>query len=366
MGPPAARKSTAIKLGTAILRKMDYNTLAPERMSRQSFLDELYRINQPSIKFGVDELDIEAMFNLPGKYPYEMAIHAGEFIDFIGQNDKDYLMLLTSLWDNLPTYSNPKVSKTSVTVDEPTINLLGGATTENLNMAFPSTMMDTGTLSRFLFIHSNSSNKKVLFPKPADKAKTQQVVDFLTRIKNEVKGNAKFTPDAKDLLQHIYDEQRPLDDPRFSHYSGRRLPHLIKLCMIHAAARISTEIDVNDVAYAHTILMTAEHSMPLALGHFGRSRQSITQHAILEYLEMQKRPVSIRDLYSVFSGDFSRETDFQSMLFDMFTTGKIDSVLNTKTDKKDLVVKPRTLPKWAQALVIPDLLTAQERETIGM
>lgn len=366
MGSPAVKKSTAIKLGTQVLRQSNYNLMAPDRMSRQSFLEEMYRINQPEHRWGVDPNDIEAIWDLPTSYPYEMTIHAGEFIDFIGQNDKDYLMLLTSLWDNLPGYSNPKVSKSSVNVQEPTINLVGGATTENLNMAFPPNMMDTGTLSRFIFVHATPTGKKVLFPKPTTKERMQKIVDHLNLVKETVKGDAVFDADAQELLHHVYEEMRPHEDPRLAHYSGRRLTHLFKLCMIHAAARVSTNISVEDVTRAHTVLMAAEHNMPSALGHFGRNKQSITQHAILDYLETQNKPATLATIYSVFSADFSRESDFQTLMFDLFQSGKITMDDNVQTGIKEVNLKPRVLPAWSQDLMIPDYLTDQELAMIGM
>lgn len=366
MGPPATRKSTAIRLGSNILRQANYRLLAPDRMSRQSFLEEMFKINQPEHRFNVDPDDIDAVWDLPTTYAHEMTIHAGEFLDFIGQNDKDYLMLLTNLWDNPQYYSNPKVSKSSIQVTEPTINLVGGSTAENLNMAFPPNMMDSGTLSRFIFIHASLTGKKVLFPKPTSKEKAQGIVDWLVEIGNKVKGDAEFEDDAKELLHHIYEEAKPLDDPRFAHYSGRRITHLFKLCLLHAASRLSTTVSVRDVAQSHTVLMAAEHNMPQALGHFGRSKQSITQHAVLEYLESTGKPASLQTIYSVFSADFTRESDFQTMMFDLFQGGKIKMVDNLQTGIKEATTNPRKLPKWAQDLMIPDFLTDQELKIIGM
>ena len=149
MGPPAARKSTALKYARNLLKKAGYKRMAPERMSRQAFINEMHAINQPEAL----GLGLEDILDMETDYPYEMSIAASEFVDFIGQHDKDYLMLLTALWDNEDEYSNPKISKNSIKVIKPTVNLISAATPLNLEQAFPSGSMDTGTLSRFIFVH---------------------------------------------------------------------------------------------------------------------------------------------------------------------------------------------------------------------
>lgn len=333
-------------------------------MSRQTFLDEMARINQPD-NMGIP---LEQQFEMPLDYPYEMTVHANEFIDFIGQNDKDYLMLLTNLYDNLPEYSNPKLSSKSVIVRKPTINFIGGSTPENLNMAFPSTAMDTGTLSRILFIHSNPSPKKILIPQRPPHEAMITMLNWLAEIKKKVQGAFTITEDALSALDYIYQNFEPLEDSRFSFYSGRRLDHLLKLSMIMAATRLSTTMDIDDVVTANSILGVAEFSMHKALGHFGRSKQSTIMHSIIEYMETVGKPVVLKELYTVFVSDFNKETEFMSMIMDMQNSGRIRAVnIGTEEVRKPAfeVVKKK-LPKWIAQMIVPDVLTDQELHSVGM
>ena len=363
-GQPASRKSTAISIGTRLLKATGYARFASDRMSRQTFLDEMARINQPD-NMGIP---LEQQFEMPLDYPYEMTVHANEFIDFIGQNDKDYLMLLTNLYDNLPEYSNPKLSSKSVIVRKPTINFIGGSTPENLNMAFPSTAMDTGTLSRILFIHSNPSPKKILIPQRPPPEAMVTMLNWLAEIKKKVQGAFTITEDALSALDYIYQNFEPLEDSRFSFYSGRRLDHLLKLSMIMAATRLSTTMDIDDVVTANSILGVAEFSMHKALGHFGRSKQSTIMHSIIEYMETVGKPVVLKELYTVFVSDFNKETEFMSMIMDMQNSGRIRAVnIGTEEVRKPAfeVVKKK-LPKWIAQMIVPDVLTDQELHSVGM
>ena len=56
--------------------------------------------------------------------PAESYIMSGEFTDFIGQGNMEFVTLLTNLWDNLDEYKQPKIQGKSVHVHKPTANLL--------------------------------------------------------------------------------------------------------------------------------------------------------------------------------------------------------------------------------------------------
>ena len=364
MGAPAARKSAAIGVGTGLLRAVRYKYLAPERMSREAFLDELKLVNAPDLEeAGSLEALLDQMDSLEGK-PSEFSVHAGEFVDFMGQGDKDYLMLLTTLYDNLERYRSPKIARKTVEIYKPTVNLLGASTPENLNMAFPANMMDTGTLSRFLFIYSNPTKEKVLIPSGClDIAVEVELIDKLEKIR-ALKGTASLAPDAEELLQGIYGLAEPLKDPRFSFYSGRRLSHLIKLSIIQAATRLSLTITAEDILIANTILCAAEARMPQALGHFGISKNSQTIHNMLQYIEARPKLLTINDLYKIFSNDFTKQGDFQQVIQDLVSAERISLFKKDKSVVVDVV--KANIPKWAIDLMMPEVLTESEREAIGL
>lgn len=359
-GDPGVRKGTALRIGTNLLKKVGYDKFAPDRMSRQAFLDEMHRLNAPPTELGA------LLDYIPGEAVFEMSIHASEFIDFIGQQDKDYLMLLTKLWDNEPEYANPKISKHSVTVNKPTVNMLAANTPEALALAFPPSTVSTGTFSRIIFVHSPPTGKKILIPPVPNKALEEGLVNHLTAIKAGVKGPANITAEAMEALSYIYAKQLPLSDPRFSHYNERRIIHLLKLCLICSAMRISTTITEADVLEANTILGMTEYNMPAALGHFGRSRQSVTMHSVLEWVRKQKGLVTYPEIFKRFISDFNGEKDFQSSLMDLQQSSKLVAVRDGDNKFAGFTTQDDEFPKWLKELMIVDKLTSQERGMIGL
>lgn len=365
-GLPGVRKSTALKIGTKLLKKAGYTRFAPDRMSRQAFLEEMHRMNQPE-NMGMkleDMLDLDLNMS---ELVYQMAIHATEFIDFIGQHDTDYLMLLTRLWDNEDEYANPKISKTSVKVMSPTVNMLAANTPENLNRAFPANTMDTGTLSRIIFVYSPPTGKHILIPSQPDPKLEFVVLDRLKEIQDKVKGPATLTEGAYKALDHIYRtfSRFPLQDPRFAYYNGRRQTHLMKLLLVVSAMRCSTVIEQDDVLLANTILTMTEHGMPKALGHFGRSRHSLLINDMLEWIRAKGELVNTPELYTRFISDVGSETEFQRIVNDLANSGKI-SWVKEGAHLLGMQVVDEPFPKWASQIVQVNALTKQERSLIGV
>lgn len=367
MGSPAARKSTAIDVGTSLLRKVKYKYLAPQRMGREAFLEEMIAANQPDLdEIGDIENLIDRMDDLDGGTS-EFTAHASEFVDFMGQGDKDYLMMFTTLYDNLPEYKNPKITRKSVVINKPTVNLLGASTPENLNMVFPANMMDTGTLRRFLFIHGDPVKEKILIPSGSLCPENEkELVEHLAKVR-ELRGVMRLDDTAHQLLEGIYKMYEPMRDPRFSFYSGGRLTHLLKICSVVAASRLSLEISAEDVLRANTYLCAAEVRMPVALGHFGSSKHSQATHNIIEYLEARPRKVSVQEAYRVFSSEFGKQAEFLSLLGDLQEAGKLKVVaLQDGSNKTVLEVVRETIPTWAKDLIVPEALTKDELEVIGL
>lgn len=359
-GKPSARKSTAMNIGSRLLKAAGYKKFAPARMSRNAFLEEVARINNPD-----SETDIDLLLDMEIEYVNEMTIHAGEFIDFIGQNDRDYLMLLTTLWDNPDEYSNPKISKTSIKLTKPIINMISCNTPENLNAAFPGNSMDTGTLSRFIFVNCPLTGRRITFPKAPDKELEKKLVAHLADIQTLVRGKATLTEDARAAAEFVYSNAKPLDDPRFVYYHGRRFTHLLKLCLVISAMDHRTEITAEDVWLANTILGETEYFMPAALGHFGRSRISATVHELVEWIIDQGKPVQLKEIYRQFVSHFNSEKEFQECITSLLQSNKI---VNIKRNGEHLgfTSKDAALPKWIRDIMVVEQLSDQERNYLGV
>lgn len=351
IGVPASRKSTAIKAGKKLLGLHGYSSFAPEKISLEKFLIELH-----DLTWGIDdEIESTEDFTLERNIfgtnnpkqaaadmdIAEMYIASDEFVDFIGRNNIDFISLLGSLWDYEGVYDRKLKHSKAVYINNPTINIIAGNTHKGFNDAFPPDIQGQGFFSRLLLIHAEPTGRRITFPEPSTQEDTVAVLEFMTRIKQHCVGTVLFTDAARDICDKIYLNWNPLSDIRFESYSGRRFTHLLKLCIICAAARVSKIVDTQDVIMANTLLTYAEYSMPKAMGEFGKGRNSAVSHKILELISNAETPVTLHEI-------------IKHVHSDLDNLNSLNDIMNglRMADKVQVIEGGRFLPKRQQRILI--------------
>ena len=350
MGPPGARKSTAINIASKLVKAAGYTRFAADKVSKEKFL-----IDMSSYEDGIDEEDLAA---LTLDEPAECFIVAEEFTDFVGSNNMEFLTMLTKLWDCPPEYKNPKIHGASAIINEPTINILAGNTAQGFALAFPPEALGNGFLSRMLFIQGETTGRKVTFPPPPDELLREFLVNHLKEIKIKVKGQATLAPNVRSLCDKLYNDFVDIDDSRFKHYSTRRFTHLLKLSLIIAASNLRTEVREEDCLKANTMLHYAEAVMPKALGEFGKSKYSDVSNQILDLLNKAKTPMTMRDLWIKVSKDLSKIQELGEVLRNLQHARKIQVV--KVLGKEGFLPLHSTKVSWDTSLLVPEWLSQEE------
>lgn len=337
VGEAGCRKSTAIKtFSKPILTEAGFNKIAASKTSKEKFLLDLAKgmenVNNPE-----DHLDVregasdwgknKTMQELFGSVdvsePSECLIMADEFNVFMGHSNVEFIDMLTDLWSYSGMYTQRTKSGKSVLVPNPTISILAGNTQIGISMSFPTEVIGQGFFSRLILVHSEPSGRRISFPPPPDLVKKAKLVKDLTEIAAKIRGEIKFEPSAMSAMDEIYQSWMELDDVRFKSYSSRRFDHLMKLCLIVAAAKKMLSIDIATVEYANTILHYTEHAMPKALGEFGKARNSDVNAKILDMLEKSDKPLSMPELFEKLSRDVASTKELAEILSSMMAAGKI-------------------------------------------
>jgi hypothetical protein len=351
MGTPGARKGSAMNIGRDLLKAAGYGRFSASRTSLERFL-----IDMRSIDDLVNITDIE---ELTFDEPSESYIFAGEFVDFIGPNDIAFINLLTNLWDNPPDYKHPKIQGRSVEVHKPTVNLFGGSTPQTFAIAFPPEVIGTGFTSRLLLIHAEPTGKKIAWPSLTDALVREAFVLQLKDIKSNIKGEAIFSPAARNLSKEIYKSEVYVDDSRFTFYQQRRYTHLLKLALIHAASDLSIEVKEEHILRANTMLSRAERWMPKALGEFGKSRYAAASNEVLQFLARRHVPATVSDIWKVVDRVLTKLPELTEVLANLKSAEKIQ-VINLK-GKTGYMPRHVEKPEWKSNLVLMDWLTEEEK-----
>lgn len=349
MGAPGTRKSTAISIGKRLLKEVGYHRFAPDRMSKERFLMEMM---PPEL----DNLDEDLELLVLDK-PSEIFVVAEEFGDFMGMNNMEFLTMLTKLWDNMDSYTHPKIHGKSVEVFQPTVNILSGNTIQGLALTIPPEGLGNGFLSRVLFVYAEETGIKITFPVPPNEELLSSLVDHLKAIK-ELKGVVTYHKDAKHTLDRMYKEFMGIDDHRFKPYGTRRFTHLLKLCMIMAAADLRTEIREVDTLKANTLLHHTELNMPKALGEFGRSKYADVSGVVLSVLDKTSFPLTLNELWKYVNKDLNRLAELGDLIRGLLAAEKIQVM--TIAGKQGYMPLHQDVREWSPDLLIDGFITAKE------
>lgn len=331
IGNPGTRKSTAIKTFKKLLVAAGYNTIAASKTTKEKFMLDLSGVEQA--EESQDILD-RNLFGETNGIPAESFIMADEFNDFFGNNNLEFISLLGSLWDWEGPYENRIKNGKSFTIPDPTISILGGNTPTGFSLAFPTEILGQGFFSRLLLIYGEPNGRKIAFPEERSKEDFAAQVAKLQEIKRVCNGAMPISPQARALLGKIYGGWRSIPDVRFESYSNRRFTHLLKLCLIHAASALHTEIQEEDVIAANTVLHYTETLMPKALGEFGKAKNSDVAHKIMQLLDSAIEPQSIQDIWKHVSTDLDKIAQLTDLLLNLKAAEKIQSVQNGWLPKK--------------------------------
>jgi hypothetical protein len=355
MGSPGTRKSTAIKIATGLIKKAGYTKIAAERTTKEKFLMDLAGENQG------DPADIMEQ-NLFGESveEAEILVAADEFNTFVGNGNIEFLSLLGVLWDYSGPFEDRKKNSKSFIINDPTVSLLAGNTPTGFSLAFPMEAIGQGIFSRLLLIHGESTGKKITFPDAPSLENTAKLVELFNALKTTSIGKAEITNEAKSLLDDIYRSWIGLNDVRFESYSNRRFTHLLKLCLVISAAHFRNTITESDVVYANTILSHAEHTMPKALGEFGKAKNSDVSHKVLQILESSYTVIPFKDLWKQLHNDLDSISALKDIIANLTIADKVISV------QGGFLAKRKILEEASDSRAVDySLLTEEERRYIS-
>jgi hypothetical protein len=346
IGNPGTRKSTAVMRSRRLLAGVGYETFASEKTSKEKFLMDLagmadedgydYRLRPSTRKsklgsglIGLEDLIGDDAAAAGEKSPREVFVVADEFNEFVGSGNMEFLSMLGVLWDwddDSRMYRQRLKTSKSVDIYQPTVSILSGNTHSSFLAAFPPQAVGQGFLSRLLLIYGERPRAKYAFPEAPSEHLTALLMERLSAIRSKVQGPATVDPAAREALTRIYSSWPELDDNRFQYYSSRRYTHLLKLCLVFAAARCSTTIIEFDVLYANTCLTYAESLMPKAMGEFGKSRDSEASTKLMQELYKATRPLTMQKVIEILSHDLEGPREITALLQKLVTGNRIQYV----------------------------------------
>lgn len=327
IGGPGTGKGVTFGILKSVLDSTSFRAFAADKSSKEKFIEDFAKgFDFRSDIADANDYESLALFS-EEHTPREVFIAAEEFNDFIGQNNLEFIGLLTKLWSYTGVYSNRLKTGRSVEIFEPCVNLFGGNTHAGFAMAFPPEVLGQGFLARLILVYGESTGRRISFPEPPNQETKQSLGALLENIKLRIRGEAAIDRNAKDMLDEINQSWAGFsDDLRFQHYGSRRFTQLLKLCLIFGASRLSNSISREDVIDANTLLTDTEDVMGKALGEFGKAKHSDVNTKIMSALNEAVKPLNVTDIWKFVSNDLDSIADLAKILQNLTSAEKIHHV----------------------------------------
>ena len=281
VGPPAARKSTALSQGQGFLDHLQIS-VAANKITPEALIMALEEASTSSAIDGVTAIHSS------------LTAYCSELTTFIGNNNgnnssRDLLTYLTDWFDCPHKWEYRTKGSGTNNIVNLYFNMIGATTPALIRTSLPLDTIGSGLASRMIFVHSHTKGKKVA--RPFQNEKEKQLENLLVKdleqiylMKGNFKPTSKFVDSYENWYQQAADVEEINNDVKFEHYCSRRQIHLLKLCMILSASRTDEMIlDEVDFLRAHNLLLYTESKMSSTFAGVGKSSfADVTQRLYLE------------------------------------------------------------------------------------
>ena len=269
VGPPAAGKSQAISPVAALwmqaiqlLPPTEQFHIAPDNVTKAALVDALSRARGQRL-FKANDITPGGLMEW-----HSMFIASPEFGVLIPRHDLEFLSVLNHIYDNPPYYREERRTLEGKNPDifNPQLTILAGTQPDYLNSILPPEAWGMGFTSRIIMVYASTPPKIDLFAEETPgREKTAQGLARRLAGLSSLTGHFSWTAESKGALAEWYSSgMAPAPEHvSLTHYLGRRILHMVKLCMISAASRgESMEITGEDFSRAKGWLLEVEALMP--------------------------------------------------------------------------------------------------------
>jgi hypothetical protein len=254
VGPAGLGKSLCTSLAYELLASIQTPEtplhIAPTSVTKASLADAIDKAERRIVK--MDHNPPITQFN-------SLQIVANELGVFLPAWDTDFMSTLTDLWDNGRYHETRRHRKEEINIPKAQINMLSAATPAFLNSLLPEGAWEFGFMSRVINVYSGESIYTDIFAKlDFDGSMYKDLVADYRDIYS-IWGEFTVSIDVQNAVNAwVQQGQQPKPDhPKLMTYNTRRLAHLLKLCMIAAAANDSERVITLD-HYAEALDWLAE------------------------------------------------------------------------------------------------------------
>jgi len=264
--------------------------IAPTSVTKASLIDRLDEANRRIVR--PTESPSVVQFN-------SLQIVANEFGVFLPAWEAEFMNTLTDLWDCGRYAESRRTGNTKLDIPNTQLNLLSATTPAQLMNLLPEGAWEQGFMSRILLVYSGETAFTDLFAELDIDGRLYAKLELDLKDIYSMYGELTVDPETQEALNTWGRAGGPPipEHPKLVTYRQRRIAHLLKLCVISAAACNSDRvITIDNFAEALDWLVELEEHMPdifksLKIGGDARAIEDCYHYVYQKYHKLGKKPV---------------------------------------------------------------------------
>ena len=229
--------------------------VAPDFVTRASLIDDLLAAKCSRI-------------TPSGLVTYHSLLAAPEeFEVLLPSYDSSFISILNDLWNNKPSHRETRRHGPAkdITIVNPTLNILAGATPAYFTAHFPDEAWNTGLIRRIIMVYSQEAPLKDIFLETPDQSTLHKLLLSRLSTISGLYGEASWSPEAMKLIRewHLGGQEPKPTHSKLAYYNASRSHLVIKLALVSAVSRSGhSHIDLVDAKRAFHWLFETEAIMP--------------------------------------------------------------------------------------------------------
>lgn len=316
-GPSANGKSTAIDMGTKLLKRVPGIKFGADDTTRAAMAQAFAQARETVMLPDGEEMEMSALF-----------FKASEFGNLFDTLDGKFTTFLIDMWDGKDGFKKETKGNGNDEIVNPCINIAAGLTPSGAAVLFDKMSLSGGFLGRCIVVYQAKKWKRVSYPALVRDKKTKVLQDMLAEDlmqMAEITGEFAITKEGLEWGDAFYN--RTIDylelggnEGFAAGYLGRKQTHLHKLAMIIAVARGGMVLTREIMEEALRWLDEMEADMPKVFAKIGKDKLALVAQTIEELAEKQQ---SSLELYAQVHSLLPDYSEFERVLDGLVLSGKL-------------------------------------------
>lgn len=342
VGPPAARKTSAMEISQIMLEDLGDVLFAGTAMTKEALAKKLEKegIKTITLKDGT----------MREITPITLCLT--ELSHFLGVNNAHMIDFLVTVYDK-ENYKSETKNMGNDVIPGPGLNILACTTPSNITRYLKEDVISGGFSSRTHFVLVDSKITPIAFPVISPEAATARL-ECLSWLKNiqPLTGEFVLTDEARAWYKPWYDKLQydiqSLPQTVVTGWLGRKQVHLLKAAMVFA---LSSSTDLVITSFHLQLALAAidriQSNLERVYEGIGRNELSPIQARAFEYIDSMGGSISEKELHIVLNRDASYGERME-IIRSMIESGRVDRFEDAATKRVLLAT-----PKWKAANTRP-------------